>query len=517
MEEGQKITFKARPLSRVTELDDREATLLERIRRLEKINAALMDRVERSMDVHGNAYSLFQTAINLELQVRARTDELTQVLRRLEQSNADLRRAKDEAEQANAYKTRFLAAAGHDLLQPLNAARLSVSALADVQEGEEGQRLTGQVDRALGTIEDLLKTLLDISKLDAGVMTTDVRPVSVSDILASLGSDFGPIVSQKGLRFRILPTAAHVATDPQLLRRILQNLISNAVRYTSEGGVLVGVRRAGTEHVRIIVADTGAGIPPEERETIFEEFRRGSARTADGQMGLGLGLAIVRRMSMALGHRLTMQSVEGRGTVFSILVPTAPAPERPAPAPAVLGTFGIADARVLVVENDETVRRATQALLERWHCLVAPVRSVAEAATVCDADDPPDLVLADYHLDAGETGLDAIAVVRATAGRPVPAVVITANYSDDVARRVRAAGCELMMKPVKPAELRALMAHILGEAPAYSLSASTWSKSILEASITAWVGSRRRACAGSRRRAPSRWSRRRRVRRRSAC
>ncbi len=144
MDEGQKITFRARPLSRVTELDDREATLLERIRRLEKINAALMDRVERSMDVHGNAYSLFQTAINLELQVRARTDELTQVLRRLEQSNADLRRAKDEAEQANAYKTRFLAAAGHDLLQPLNAARLSVSALADVQEGEEGQRLTGR-------------------------------------------------------------------------------------------------------------------------------------------------------------------------------------------------------------------------------------------------------------------------------------------------------------------------------------------------------------------------------------
>lgn len=465
MDEPRPIIFEARPRSRVTELDDREATLLERIRRLEKINAALMDRVERSMDVHGNAYSLFQTAINLELQVRARTDELTQVLRRLEQSNAELRRAKEEAEQANAYKTRFLAAAGHDLLQPLNAARLSVSALADVQEGEEGHRLTGQVDRALGTIEDLLKTLLDISKLDAGVMTTDVRPVALADIFASLGSDFAPIVEQKGLSFRLRPTSAYAATDPQLLRRILQNLISNAVRYTAEGGVLVGVRRAGGDHVRIEVVDTGVGIPRAEHETIFEEFRRGSARTADGQTGLGLGLAIVRRMAQALGHTLSLRSLEGRGTVFSLLVPTAPAPDHPAAAPAsraALGTFGIADARVLVVENDETVMRATEGLLKRWNCRVEPVRTVSEAATAFLPSDPPDLVLADYHLDAGETGLDAIGVVRALADRPVPAVVITANYSDDVARRVRAAGCEIMMKPVKPAELRALMAHLLG-------------------------------------------------------
>lgn len=452
-------------LSPVTEIDDREAALIDRIRRLEKINAALMDRVERSTDVHGNAYSLFQTAINLELQVRARTDELTQVLRRLEQSNEELRRAKEQAEQANAYKTRFLAAAGHDLLQPLNAARLSVSALVEVQTGEEGARLAGQVDRALGTIEDLLKTLLDISKLDAGVTTTDVRSVALCDLFGSLQSDFAPIVAQKGLRFRVRPTTAHVATDPQLMRRILQNLISNAVRYTHAGGVLVGVRRADPDAVRIEVVDTGAGIPAAEHQAVFEEFHRGSARAADGQAGLGLGLAIVRRMVQALGHRLAMRSVEGRGTVFSVTVPVA-APALPSAAePAVraaLGTFGVADARVLVVENDETVMRATQSLLARWHCRVEPARSVSEAATAFASDDPPDIVLADYHLDAGETGLDAVAVVRDLSGRPVPAVVITANYTDEVARKVRAAGCELMMKPVKPAELRALMAHILG-------------------------------------------------------
>lgn len=460
-DEYETLTLRPRAASRVTELDDRETVLLDRIRRLEKINAALMDRVERSTDAHGNAYSLFQTAINLELQVRARTEELTNVLRRLEHSNDELRRAKDEAEQANAYKTRFLAAAGHDLLQPLNAARLSVSALAEVQENEEGARLTGQVDRALVTIEDLLKTLLDISKLDAGVMTPEVRVVPLSDILASLGSDFGPIVAQKGLDFRLGRTAEHVRTDPLLLRRILQNLISNAVRYTPAGGVLVGVRRAGPETVRIVVADTGVGIPAAEHETIFEEFRRGSARAADATTGLGLGLAIVRRMAQALGHDLALRSEEGRGTAFSVTVPTAPAPPRAAGeavARAALKTFGIADARVLVVENDEAVKVATEHLLSRWSCRVETASTVSEAAVAA----PADLVLADYHLDNGETGLDAIAAVRAVAGRPVPAVVITANYSEDVARRVRAAGCEVMQKPVKPAELRALMAHILG-------------------------------------------------------
>jgi signal transduction histidine kinase len=460
-EDTETLTLRPRPLSRVTELDDRESVLLERIRRLEKINAALMDRVERSTDVHGNAYSLFQTAINLELQVRARTEELTAVLRRLEQSNDDLRRAKDEAEQANAYKTRFLAAAGHDLLQPLNAARLSVSALSEVQENAEGERLAGQVDRALVTIEDLLKTLLDISKLDAGVMTPEVRVVSLADILASLGSDFAPIVAQKGLEFRIGPTRAHVRTDPLLLRRILQNLISNAVRYTPSGGVLVGVRRAGPDALRIVVADTGVGIPAAEHATIFEEFRRGSARTADASTGLGLGLAIVRRMAQALGHPLTLSSEEGRGTVFALTVPTAPAPPRAATedgARAALKTFGMADARVLVVENDEAVKVATEHLLSRWSCRVEAVSSVSEAVVA----GPADLILADYHLDDGETGLDAVAAVRGVAGRPVPAVVITANYSEEVARRVRAAGCEIMQKPVKPAELRALMAHILG-------------------------------------------------------
>lgn len=456
---------KARPLSPVTEIDDREGVLLDRIRRLEKINAALMDRVERSTEVHGNAYSLFQTAINLELQVRARTDELTQVLRRLEQSNEDLRRAKEEAEQANAYKTRFLAAAGHDLLQPLNAARLSMSALSEVQTTDEGMRIAGQVERALQTIEELMKTLLDISKLDAGVTKPDIRPTALADIFASLASDFAPIVAQKGLELRIRPSLAHLDTDPQLLRRILQNLISNAVRHTRAGGVLIGTRNAGPDAVHILVADTGVGIPEAEHDLVFEEFRRGSTRTPDGPAGLGLGLAIVRRMAQALGHPVRLSSVVGRGTIFRVTVPTTEAPaahEAQEPESAALKTFGVADSRILLIENDEAVLVATEHLLARWGCQVVAVREVAAARAAFPPDDPPDLILADYHLDNDETGLQAIDAVRAVMGRPLPAVVVTADVSPALAGAVRSRGCEIMQKPVKPAELRALIAHILG-------------------------------------------------------
>jgi signal transduction histidine kinase len=454
-----------RPRSPVTEVEDREGALLDRIHRLEKINAALMDRVERAADAHGNAYSLFQTAINLELQVRTRTEELTQVLRRLEQSNDDLRRAKDDADAANAYKTRFLAAAGHDLLQPLNAARLSLSALAEVQTSAEGERITGQVDRALQTIEEVLKTLLDISKLDAGVTRPEVRVVALADMFASLASDFGPIVAQRDLALRIRPTAAHVRTDPLMLRRILQNLLANAIRHTRTGGVVLGTRRAGAEAIRIVVADTGVGIPQHEHDVIFEEFRRGSTRSPDGPSGLGLGLAIVRRMALTLEHPIGLRSTVGRGSSFGVTVPLAPAPEpaeQTGTRPDALKTFGIADARVLVVENDEAVLAATEHLLTRWGCRVVAVRDIAATEAAVAGAGGVDLVLADYHLDHDETGMDAIAAVRRAARRTVPAVVVTADASEAVTAEARRGACEIMQKPVKPAELRALMAHLLG-------------------------------------------------------
>ncbi|WP_099558684.1 NahK/ErcS family hybrid sensor histidine kinase/response regulator [Hartmannibacter diazotrophicus] len=447
----------------VTEIEDSEAALIRRINKLEKINAALMDRVERSMDVHGNAYSLFQTAINLELQVKTRTEELTNVLHRLEATNEQLRAAKEEAEQANFYKTRFLAAASHDLLQPLSAAKLSTSALMDMQETAEGTTIAGQVDRALTSIEELLKTLLDISKLDAGVMQPDVKTVALGDVFASLASDFTTIAAQKGLKFKVRPTKAHVRTDPLLLRRILQNLISNAVRYTRSGGVILGARTRRDGVVDIQVSDTGIGIPEAEHQSVFEEFRRGEGIGRAEPTGLGLGLAIVRRMSAALGHEIGFASKVDKGTTFRLTLPlveidpeTLARPERPR-----LATMGLNETRVLVVDNDEAIIAASSALLTRWSCNVVTAQSPDEAVAQMRASGTPDVILADFHLDNGRTGLDVISVLRQLAGRTIPAVVITADHTQDVADAVRAADAELLNKPVRPAELRALLAHML--------------------------------------------------------
>jgi len=441
------------------------AELQRRVAKLEKINAVLIDSVERSVDSQGSAYSLFQTTIGLERQVRERTDELTRTLRKLERTNEELVRAKELAELANRSKTRFLAACGHDILQPLNAARLSASALSEVQTSEDGVRLSRQVDRALGTIESLLKALLDISKLDAGVVKPERAPVPLGELLADLESDFAPIVTRKGLKFVVIPTSAWVETDPVMLRRIVQNLVSNAVRYTQSGGVLVGVRSRG-EDVRIDVVDTGPGIPLDQHELIFDEFHRGDRANHDGEIGLGLGLSIVQRLVAALGHDVRLKSAVGRGSTFSVTLPRA-MPPAPVALEALMSSslqgYGLSGAFVAVVENDETVREATASLIERWCCDVAAAPSGDELMALVELyGKRPDVILADFHLDHDKTGLEAIERLRQRFDSPIPAIVVTADYSGDTARLVQSAGVELIKKPVKPAELRALLTHLLG-------------------------------------------------------
>ena len=439
---------------------------IDDLERLKKINAALVSRVERSMDQQGNAFSLFQTAISLENRVRNRTEELHATLRRLEQSNIDLSAAKENAELANLSKTRFLAAASHDVLQPLNAAHLSVSALAEVQTSDEGRKLVRQVERSLETMEDLLRTLLDISKLDAGVVQPEVGDVSLEALFSSLRSDFLPEAEKKGLSLKFRPVNVVVRSDRTLLRRILQNILSNALRYTRSGGVLVGTRHRG-DTIRIDVADTGCGIPEDQREAVFEEFHRGTSTLADGGLagGLGLGLAIVRRMAAALGHPVTFSSRVGRGTIFHIDVPIGMAAAEPATAIADMDRprgYGLFGTKVLLVENDADVLSAMTSLLERWQCLVRAATSTDDALDLLgDTDWVPDIVIADQHLDGGDLGTATIAEVRDYLGRPVPALIVTADGSELVAKAARAAGIELMRKPLKPAQLRALLAHLL--------------------------------------------------------
>ncbi|MCV0396489.1 MAG: hybrid sensor histidine kinase/response regulator [Rhizobiaceae bacterium] len=441
---------------------------IDDVERLKRINAALMGRVERSMDQQGSAFTLFQTAITLDRRIRQRTDELTQTLRRLEQSNRELAVAKETAEQANLSKTRFLAAASHDVLQPLNAAHLSVSALADLQTSEEGRRLAAQVGRALETMDDLLRTLLDISRLDAGVVKPEIVDVPLRPLFQSLWSDFSPMAAKQRLELRFRDTDEVVRTDRTMYRRVLQNIISNALRYTRQGGVLVGARRRGGDVV-VQVVDTGIGIPPDQHEAVYEEFHRGAGAVgADPRSaGLGLGLAIVRRMVQALGHRIELTSHVGRGTIFRVVSPAVAAGDRQARAaaaspvaPRVYGLYGI---RVLLLENDAAVSEAMTSLLARWHCDVrfAASRGEAFARLATETDWRPDIIVADQHLDHGDLGTRTVEALRETFGRRIPALLVTADASDAVAATARASGIELMRKPVKPAELRALIAHLL--------------------------------------------------------
>ena len=437
------------------------------IERLKKINAALISRVERSMEQQGNAFTLFQTTINLESRVKARTEELSSTLRRLEQSNIDLIAAKENAERANLSKTRFLAAASHDVLQPLNAAHLSISALADVQTSEEGRKLVQQVERSLETMDDLLRTLLDISKLDAGVVRPEVTNAPLEALFAGLRSDFQPLASKKGLRLRFRPTSLSVRSDRTLLVRILQNIVSNALRYTAEGGVLVGARRRGGA-VLIEVADSGCGIPEDQHQAIYEEFHRGpmSVQSELSGGGLGLGLSIVRRMVDALGHRISFRSMVGRGTVFRLEVPVgAPvkmetgAPQIEPERPRGYGLFGT---KVLLIDNDLNVLDAMGALLTRWQCDVRAARSTDTAIDqLGDTGWVPDIIIADQHLDQGELGSETINQAHAYLQRNVPALIITADASDEMEQISRSTGVELMRKPVQPAQLRALLAHLL--------------------------------------------------------
>jgi CheY-like chemotaxis protein len=348
----------------------------------------------------------------------------------------------------------------------LNAAHLSVSALAEIQTNEEGRKLVRQVERSLETMDDLIHTLLDISKLDAGVIEPEISDVSLEQIFVSLRSDFQPLAELKGLQLRFHAGNAMVRSDRTLLRRILQNIVSNAVRYTRNGGVLVGMRHRA-DMIRIQIADTGCGIPEDQREAVFEEFHRGTVPPdTDHSGGLGLGLSIVRRMSNALGHPVSFSSVVGRGTIFRIDVPAAAGavpvhatlqsePERPR-------GYGLFGTNVLLIENDMDVQEAMTALLERWQCTVRTASSTPTALdALADTDWVPDIIIADQHLDGGDLGSFAIAELRYRLGRVVPALIVTGDPSEVVVNMAREIGVELMRKPLKPAQLRALLAHLL--------------------------------------------------------
>jgi len=432
--------------------------------KLKKINAALISRVERSMDQQANAFSLFETAIALDNRVLERTRQLQEALRSIERSNDDLLRAKQQAEAASSLKSSVLISVTHDLLQPLNAARLTLSTLSEMDIPGQGAALIGQVDRSLLTLEDLLRTLLDISKLDAGVLKPDIRPITVASLFEPLRQEFAPVAAKRGIALRILPSPYAVVSDPLMMRRILQNLLSNALRYTQKGGVLMGCRPRG-DRLCIQVHDTGPGIPEAQQQAIFVEFQRGESSDGD-QAGFGLGLSIVHRFATELGHDIELNSRLGRGSTFSITLPRAESEDVVEAGREVQHLdfrYNVLEGRkILLIENDSSSAEAMAALLEKWGCDVATTTSATDAMDNIGAlGEPPDAIIADLHLDHGENGLDAVNSIREQIKIDVPAIIVTADYSTEAEREAAVYGLELLRKPIKPAEMRSLLSFLL--------------------------------------------------------
>lgn len=398
--------------------------------------------------------ALEATNETLERRVRERTEQLTRV-------NDELARAKAEAEDANISKTRFLAAASHDILQPLNAARLYSTTLlersADGAPAAETASLARNVDASLEAVEEILSSLLEISRLDAGAMKPEISTFRLNDILRQLRMEFEPIAREKGLRFVIVGSDLTIRSDRRLLRRLLQNLISNAIKYTPSGRVLVGCRRS-CDHLRIEVWDTGLGIPESKQKMVFEEFQRldEGARTA---RGLGLGLSIVERIARVLDHRIGLRSTPQKGSVFTVLAPMSrEAPDVAAAAhvaaPHVQALSGMV---VIAIDNEERILEGMRVLLTNWGCEVATGADLDSAWTQL-GDRRPDAVIADYHLDK-TTGLDLIAALRDRLGSTLPAVLATADRTPEVRDAATEAGVIVLNKPLKPAALRALLAQ----------------------------------------------------------
>jgi len=394
---------------------------------------------------------------SLERRVRERTKELTRL-------NTALERAKGEAEEANISKTRFLAAASHDILQPLNAARLYVTSLVERQaSGERGggddARLVANVDASLEAVEEILGALLDISRLDSGAMKPEMSSFRMDELMRQLEVEFTPLAREKGLKLSFVASSRAVHSDRRLLRRLLQNLVSNAIKYTSYGRVLIGCRMRDGK-LRIDVYDTGIGIPHSKRRAIFREFHR-LDQGAKVARGLGLGLSIVERIGRVLDHPIEVHSKLGRGSHFAVTVPLAPAVPRDVPARVVKRHDGsqIAGMQVLCIDNEPKILDGMETLLGGWGCTVLKADDLKSAlAAVGETKAAPDGLLVDYHLDQG-SGIEAITALRWRFGADLPAILITADRSPHVRDEARERDIQVLNKPLKPAALRALLAQ----------------------------------------------------------
>ena len=385
-----------------------------------------------------------------------------QLEQRVTERTLELQKARDAAEAANHSKDKYLAAASHDLLQPLNAARLLISTLRERGLPEGERHLVERAHQALEGAEDLLTDLLDISKLDQQAIKPDIDVYRLDEVLLPLVSEFQSVAEAERLGFDHYIPAYGLRSDFRLLTRILRNFLSNACRYTDEGRVLLGARKRG-DRLRIEVWDTGRGIEADQMQSIFLEFNQLGVERAAERAGVGLGLAIVDRIATMLDYRVQVRSQPGRGSVFSIDVPLADTPTRTT-GDVPLNTPMLGDPlptrRLLVIDNELSILHSMAALLGQWGCEVLTATDLDAALTVLGGL-PPEVILADYHLDQGVTGWDVVNALREHFQQPIPAVMVTADRSDLCRRLLQGFGVPVLNKPVKAGKLRSVLTHIL--------------------------------------------------------
>ncbi|MDO9597187.1 MAG: ATP-binding protein [Azoarcus sp.] len=385
-----------------------------------------------------------------------------EMVRKIEEATAELRARKEEAERANLSKSRFLAAASHDLRQPMHALGLFISELTQQPHSPESRRLVQRIAASAEAMDNLLDSLLDISKLDAGVLDPKPRTFALQPILERIATEQRAAAEERELELKVRPTPCWSYSDPVLFERIISNLVSNAIRYTVSGRILVACRKHG-ETLRVEVRDSGIGIPPEAQEIIFQEFVQLDNAERARDKGLGLGLAIVRRLAALLGHRLDLHSAPGRGSVFAIemVAVTADRPDlasEPARAPGDLNGL-----RVALVDDDPLARSGMESLLRSWGCDMMSADS-PELLLKMIALSPtsPGLLISDFRLHGPHNGIDIIKAVRGNLGPALPAILISGDTGAETLRLAQQAGLPLLHKPVRPARLRALIHRLVG-------------------------------------------------------
>jgi len=390
--------------------------------------------------------------------------------RRVDEATSELREKKEGAERANYDKSRFLAAASHDMRQPIHALGLYLAELRRKISGTEQQRLIGQVEHSVDAISALINSLLDISKLDAGVVVPQKQICDLSALLELLVTDFKMLAHSKNIRLVLRPFQGYAISDPLLLERILMNLLGNAIRYTLPGGtVLIACRKRGNQ-LRLEVRDNGIGIAQADQANIFREFFQLAQKQPDTQNGAGLGLAIVDRLVKLLDHRIALRSAPGKGALFALELAVAPKPVAYAAIPdcsvspasePYSEVVSLAGKKLLIVDDDDLVLNSTATLLTSWGGVVSVAATLEAVQSLLAEGAVWDFLISDYDLGDDVTGLDVIAMVRQITGRATPCMLISGDTSPAIMKLADAAGYSLLHKPVKPAKLRSLMQYLL--------------------------------------------------------